>query len=195
MDIRQLFFKLRSYTPIPLLALLVATAKPGLVPYLWGLALILLGESCRMWAVAHAGGATRTRAVGAPELVTSGPFARTRNPLYIANTMIYLGITCLAGGRLVWILAALGFSMLQYTLIVSLEEETLVKLFGFEYEFYRRHVPRWLLRPLAWDWSVPRQPDWKDAWRNEKHTRLNIIVSVVVFGFIWWVKYRSHVIT
>lgn len=185
MDVRQFFFKLRSYTPIPLLVLLVVTAKPTLHAYAWGLALILLGESFRMWAVAHAGGATRTREVGALELVTSGPFARTRNPLYIANALIYLGITFLAGGRPVWIAVALGFSVLQYTFIVSLEEETLVTLFGFEYEFYRRHVPRWRIRLLPWDWSLPRPPDWKDAWRNEKHTRLNIIASVVVFGLIW----------
>jgi protein-S-isoprenylcysteine O-methyltransferase Ste14 len=185
MDIRRFFFKARSYTPIPLLILLLWKPKPALEPFLWGLGLILVGETFRMWAVAHAGGATRTRDVGAPELVTSGPFARTRNPLYLANTLIYLGIACLAGGRLIWVLIALGFSCLQYTLIVSLEEETLVKLFGFEYEFYRRHVPRWLLRPLPWSWSIPRSPDWKDAWRNEKHTRLNIIVSIIVFGLIW----------
>jgi protein-S-isoprenylcysteine O-methyltransferase Ste14 len=188
MDLRKLFFKLRSYTPIPLLVFLLLTAKPALAPFLWGLGLIFVGETFRMWAVAHAGGATRTRDVGAPELVTSGPFARTRNPLYIANTLIYIGIAGLAGGHLLWVLMALGFSVLQYTLIVSLEEETLVKLFGFEYEFYRRHVPRWLFRPLAWSWSIPRSPDWKDAWRNEKHTRLNILFSVVVFGVIWLVK-------
>jgi protein-S-isoprenylcysteine O-methyltransferase Ste14 len=185
MDLRQLFFRLRSYTPVPLLVLLLLTAKPALESFLWGLGLILLGEAFRMWAVAHAGGATRTRDVGAPELVTSGPFARTRNPLYLANTLIYMGIAGLAGGRLIWVAMALGFSGLQYTLIVSLEEETLVKLFGFEYEFYRRHVPRWWFRPLSWNWSIPRQPDWKDAWHNEKHTRLNIILSIIVFGLIW----------
>lgn len=188
MDVRQLFFKLRSFTPVPLLVLLVATAKPALIPFLWGLALIALGESFRTWAVAHAGGSTRTRSVGAPELVTSGPFARTRNPLYIANAIIYTGIACLAGGRPIWILVAVGFSMLQYTLIVSLEEETLENLFGFEYQFYRRHVPRWVPRLLPWDWSIPHQPDWKDAWRNERQTRLNIVVSMIVFGVIWFIQ-------
>jgi protein-S-isoprenylcysteine O-methyltransferase Ste14 len=191
MDIRQLFFKLRSYTPIPLLVLLVVSARPTLPAFTWGLALILWGETLRMWAVAHAGGATRTRDVGAPQLVTSGPFARTRNPLYIANTIIYVGIACLAGGHLIWILFALGFSALQYSLIVSLEEETLAKLYGFEYEFYRRFVPRWMIRFVPWEWAVPCQPDWKDAWRNERHTRFNIYLSILVFSLIGIVRVHS----
>lgn len=184
MDIRQLFFKLRSYTPIPLLILLVYTSQPALTQFLWGLAFMLAGEFIRMWGVAHAGGATRTRNVGAPQLVTSGPFAHARNPLYIGNALIYLGVVFLAGGKLLWILIALGFCALQYGLIVSLEEETLDKLFGFEYEFYRRGVPRWFPRITLWNWNMPRPPDWKDAWRNEKHTRTNLIIAVIAFALI-----------
>jgi protein-S-isoprenylcysteine O-methyltransferase Ste14 len=184
MDVRQFFFKLRSYTPIPLLVLLLITAKPSVQSYLVGLAFMLGGELIRMWGVAHAGGATRTRNVGAPMLVTSGPFARTRNPLYIGNALIYVGVVFLAGGLWYWIPVALGFCALQYGLIVSLEENTLVDLFGPEYEFYRRSVPRWMPRVVPWSWSIPRRPDWRDAWRNEKHTRINLIVMIVVFGLI-----------
>jgi protein-S-isoprenylcysteine O-methyltransferase Ste14 len=184
MDIRQLFFKLRSYTPIPLLGALVYTAAPTLDAFVWGLILLMIGEVVRMWGVAHAGGATRTRDVGAPQLITSGPFAHARNPLYLGNTLIYVGVVCLAGGHLLWILIALAFCAVQYSLIVSLEEETLVNLYGIEYELYRRSVPRWVPRLTPWNWSLPIQPDWKDAWRNEKHTRLNLLVAVVVFALI-----------
>ncbi len=189
MDLRKFFFKLRSYTPIPLLILLVVTGEPELSAFLWGMALLIAGEALRMWAVAHAGGATRTRHVGAPALVTSGPFAHMRNPLYVANTLIYIGIACLADGRLAWILAALAFSVVQYSLIVSLEEETLRGLFGVEYRLYSKRVPRWIPRVLPWEWSIPRKPDWKDAWRNEKHTRLNLFLAILVFSAIW--AYRS----
>lgn len=184
MDIRQLFFKLRSYTPIPLLVLLIYTAAPRWSPFLWGLGFMIIGELIRMWGVAHAGGATRTRHVGALQLVSSGPFAHTRNPLYIGNAFIYLGVVFLAGGKLLWIIVALGFCALQYGLIVSLEEETLVRLFGFEYDFYARRVPRWLPRLTPWRWSMPRVPDWKDAWRNERHTRINLLMAVIIFAII-----------
>lgn len=184
MDIRNLTFKLRSYTPIPLLVLLIASSRPSLGPFLWGLAFMVLGELIRLWAVAHAGGATRTRNVGASLLVTSGPFAHTRNPLYLANALIYVGVVFLAGGQLIWILIALGFCALQYGLIVSLEEETLAKLFSAEYELYRRCVPRWTLRPTPWSWALPRKPDWKDAWYNERRTRINLLLAAAVFALI-----------
>ncbi len=184
MDIRQFFFKLRGYTPIPLAILLVAYSQPAWKPYLGGLILMGIGEALRMWGVAHAGGSTRTRKVGAPSLVTSGPFAYCRNPLYVANAVIYLGVVLLAGGQLLWIAIALGFCALQYGLIVSLEEETLLNRFGFEYEFYRRQVPRWLPRLTPWNWAIPQKPDWKDAWRNEKYTRINHIIAIVVFALI-----------
>jgi protein-S-isoprenylcysteine O-methyltransferase Ste14 len=184
MDFRKLFFKLRSYTPIPLLILLLVSARPNLPAFLYGLGFIVSGELIRLWAVAHAGGSTRTRNVGAPEFVTSGPFAHARNPLYIANTLIYIGIAFLAGGKLLWIAIALGFSILQYSLIVSLEEETLNQLFSPDYRLYCRGVPRWIPRLTPWEWRLPRTPDWGDAWRNEKHTRLNIIAALLVFAVI-----------
>ncbi|TKJ42503.1 protein-S-isoprenylcysteine methyltransferase [candidate division LCP-89 bacterium B3_LCP] len=184
MDIRQFFFKLRSYTPIPLLIILLATAKPQFIPFIWGIALMLAGELIRFWGVAHAGGSTRTRDVGAHMLVTSGPFAHLRNPLYIGNALIYIGVACLAGGELIWILVAFAFCAVQYSLIVSLEEETLIEIFGIEYELYCRNVPRWMPRLSPWNWSIPKKPDWKDAWRNEKHTRANLLIALVVFSLI-----------
>lgn len=184
MDIRHFFFKFRSYTPIPLLALLLIYAKPSLIPFLWGLGLMGFGELIRIWGVAHAGGSTRTRDVGAPILVTSGPFARTRNPLYIGNALIYLGVVFLAGGRPIWILIALGFCILQYSLIVSLEEQTLEELFGIEYKLYSRNVPRWIPRITPWSWSLPKKADLGDAWRNEKHTHINLIIAVFVFAIV-----------
>ena len=184
MDIRQLFFTLRSYTPLPLLALLIYTSEPTLESFIWGIILIIAGEGIRTWGAAHAGEFTRTRDISAPSLITSGPFAHTRNPLYLGNALVYLGVVCLAGGHLLWIVIALGFCAVQYSLIVSLEEETLVDLHGIEYELYRRGVPRWIPRLTPWSWSLPKQPDWKDAWRIEKQTRINLSVAVVVFATI-----------
>lgn len=184
MDIRQLFFKLRSYTPIPFLALLIYTSEPILESFIWGLILIIAGEGIRLWGVAHAGEFTRTLDVKAPTLVTSGPFAHTRNPLYLGNALIYLGVVCLAGGQSLWILITLAFCALQYSLIVSLEEETLVDLFSIEYKLYRRGVPRWIPRLTPWNWSLPRQANWRDAWRTEKNTHINLSVVVIIFAII-----------
>ncbi len=145
MDIRQFFFQYRSFTPIPLILLLFYLAQPKIYPFVFGLLLALVGEGLRWWAVAHAGGETRTRQVGAGELVTSGPFAHVRNPLYLANLFIIPGFVLMAGGGLPWMLGVgWAFWAVQYSLIISLEEETLDKLFGDTYRRYRNKVPRFL---------------------------------------------------
>jgi len=68
MDVRNIFFKLRSYTPIPIALTIIYYSSP-VVPYnILGISLILIGELIRINAVRFAGGATRTRSVGAPFL-------------------------------------------------------------------------------------------------------------------------------
>ena len=100
MGIRKFFFKYRSYTPIPIVLLIIYCSEPTKSFIMIGLALIAPGEFIRISAVRYAGGATRTRNVGAPYLCTSGPYSLTRNPLYCGNVIIYIGTVFFAGGNL-----------------------------------------------------------------------------------------------
>ena len=152
MDIRQFFFKYRSYTPIPIAILIIYFASEQKPYCLLGLLMLLFGESIRIWAVSYAGGKTRTRKVGAPALCTSGPYAFTRNPLYLGNMFMYIGIALVAGAPniIFMILIIFSFFMIQYILIVSLEEETLTNLFGEAYRNYKKNVPPIFPRIAPW---------------------------------------------
>ena len=97
MNIGNFFFKYRSYTPIPLAVVIIYNAQYANAYVVLGLVCIIFGESIRFWAVSYAGGITRTTTVGATTLCTAGPFAHTRNPLYIGNMLIYGGIVLIAG--------------------------------------------------------------------------------------------------
>ena len=99
MDIRNIFFKFRSYTPIPIALAIIYNSQPILPFNVLGILLIVNGEMIRINAVRYAGGATRTRNVGAPSLCTSGPYSYTRNPLYWGNIIIYAGVAFLGGGQ------------------------------------------------------------------------------------------------
>ena len=145
MDVRQFFFKYRGYTPVPLILIVIIFAKPSPRSFLGGLVLMLIGEIIRFWGVSYAGGATRTRHVGAQQLVTNGPFGHVRNPLYIGNIFMYTGAAIIAHIWMPWLIFAVWILFgIQYYLIVNLEEENLHKLFGQKYLFYCKQVPRFL---------------------------------------------------
>ncbi len=183
MSLGQFFFKYRSYTPIPLVLMVIYFARPTMAGIITGLIFITLGESIRIHANRYAGGATRTVKVGASALCTSGPFARVRNPLYIGNMFLYTGIVLFAGAPSVPLMMAItwGFFVIQYSLIVSLEEETLRTKFGKEYENYCINVPRLLPRLKAWAGDDDRQPKTiKATLKIEKRTLQNIAVIMVI---------------
>ena len=183
MDIRQFFFKYRSYTPIPIAILIIYFASEQKPYYLLGLLMLLFGESIRIWAVSYAGGKTRTRKVGAPALCTSGPYAFTRNPLYLGNMFMYIGIALVAGAPniIFMILIIFSFFMIQYTLIVSLEEETLTNLFGEAYINYKKNVPPIFPRITPWKnkAETKRTPLLKTL-KTEKRTLQNVFLILAL---------------
>jgi protein-S-isoprenylcysteine O-methyltransferase Ste14 len=184
MDIRRFLFKNRSFTPIPIILTVIYLSSPS-TPYVYmGFVLVITGEVIRFNAVRYAGGATRTTKVGASSLCTAGPYARTRNPLYLGNVIIYAGMVFVAGGIWIWYLlpVIITFFILQYAFIISLEEETLAIKFGGAYKIYSNNVPRLLPRLNAWDNLDRRQPATvKKTLKNEKRTLQNIIlISAII---------------
>ena len=178
MDLRNLLFSYRSFTPIPIAVTIVYFSHPVL-PYLYiGLGLIFIGELTRINAVRYAGGVTRTMKVGAPSLCTAGPYSITRNPLYFGNMIIYCGIVFTAGGVHMWQLFFLTFIYFtfQYSMIISLEEERLRELFNKEYEMYCQNVPRLFPRLKPWLNKDDRSPkSVKKTIKTEKRTLQNLI--------------------
>ncbi len=183
MDIHNFFFKYRSYTPIPLALMIIYFSMP-MLPYLWyGLACLAIGESIRFWAVSYAGGITRTTNVGAPALCSSGPFAHVRNPLYIGNLFIFSGIVLVAGAPNIWAMLVLTwiFFIIQYALIVDLEEKTLTGLFSDNYEIYKQNVPRLIPRLSSWKNDDKRKPmAFLKTLKTEKRTLQNIVLIIIL---------------
>ena len=184
MDVRQFFFKNRGYTPLPLAFAIIFCADPSGSATIVGFLLVLVGEIIRLNCVHHAGGATRTRKVGAPALCTSGPFGYVRNPLYLGNIIIYAGVVLMAGGPFMWQLLGMtvAFFFLQYGLIISLEEEILMGKFGNEYRLYLTTVPRCIPRTTSWSGHNKTSPlTWGKTFRTERRT---FQVLAIFFLFI-----------
>mgnify|MGYP003307717410 FL=1 len=160
MDIRNFFFKNRSFTPIPIALSIIYFAQSNNYYVLFGAATLLLGEGIRMWSVSYAGGETRTTNVGAPSLCTAGPYGFVRNPIYVGNMLMYLGIVIIAGSPnlALMIITTMTFFLIQYSLIISLEEEKLLELFGEEYNIYRKNVRSIIPRIYRWKTNDNRSP-------------------------------------
>ncbi len=169
---------------------MVAFAEPGVVSFAVGLAVTLIGEGIRFWGVAYAGSLTRvTGGVGAPSLIVAGPFARMRNPLYVGNMIMYVGIGLMANALTPWLVVAAGlYFFFQYSMIVSLEEDFLSKEFGEEYHEYRKAVPRFIPRLTRFtsDAAEHQLPSWREGLRSEKRT-LQALVLVTGLIVLRWV--------
>ncbi|EWC40246.1 isoprenylcysteine carboxylmethyltransferase family protein [Pseudomonas stutzeri] len=76
-------------------------------------------------------------------LVEEGPFRFSRNPIYLADSLIYVGIALLWGSLWPWLLLPLVIFTMQRGVIVH-EERLLGQLFGAEYHAYCGRVRRWL---------------------------------------------------
>src|ERR1700693_1881606 len=79
---------------------LVAFGRPSAGSIALGLPLALAGEALRCWAVGYSGVTTRSGTVTAPALVTAGPYAHVRNPLYAGNFLTALGFSIAFTGGL-----------------------------------------------------------------------------------------------
>jgi protein-S-isoprenylcysteine O-methyltransferase Ste14 len=80
---------------------------------------------------------------GTDHLVTNGPFSFTRNPLYLAGTMLVLGIGLVSG--IVWfLLLAILAAFTVQKLAIEREERHLQARFGETYLDYAGRVRRWI---------------------------------------------------
>lgn len=148
MDIRLKIFEMRSYTPIPFLLVMIVYADPTPTTLITGGLIAMMGEAIRFWGVSICGSETRTTGVvGATNLITDGPFGHVRNPLYVGNILMYLGIAVMSNALVPYLVAVVFlWFVFQYHLIVSREEEHLQTAFGAEYATYCENVPRFIPR-------------------------------------------------
>ena len=185
---KEFFFKYRGYTPIPFFILAIVYANPQKDLFIFGILLVIFGELIRIWGVAYAGCATRTREVKeAPLLVTNGPYAFMRNPLYFGNMFIYSGFIIATGALLPSLLyITILFFSIQYSLIVSLEEKGLEELFGEQYLQYKRAVPRFYLRLSPYPGRTQIKADYFKALKSEKTTFLSMAILLAILAARWF---------
>ena len=76
-------------------------------------------------------------------LVTEGSFRYSRNPIYLALTLLYLGVALLINALWILLLVVPAVLVLRYG-VIAREEAYLTRKFGDAYRQYTAQVRRWL---------------------------------------------------
>lgn len=154
--------RLRLLAVFALVGALVWLARPTPLSAALGAFLVVLGESVRFWAAGHLHKTV--------ELITSGPYRYTRNPLYLGRLLIFTGIATMTSlpFHVNWIALGLGYLVFFGYYMPRkerIEPARLREWHGESYDRYFRAVPALFpaLRPYA-DGSA-------DGWKLERMLR------------------------
>jgi protein-S-isoprenylcysteine O-methyltransferase Ste14 len=143
-------------------AFVVVLADPSARSLLYGLPLALAGEALRLWASGHIEKTER--------LATGGPYAHSRNPLYVGSLLIALGVAVACASA--WVVLAVAVYFLAfYPAVVREEAAFLARKFESEYASWAASVPLFWprLRPAGprtsrFEWQrVRRNREWRTA--------------------------------
>jgi protein-S-isoprenylcysteine O-methyltransferase Ste14 len=120
-----------------------AEASPGTVvagAVLFGAGAVIAGWS---WSLFHKAGTTRVPGQPSTALVTSGPYRRSRNPMYVGLALVYLGEAGML--RQAWPVLALPLVLAYLNwVVIPVEERRLHEVFGDAYDRYCAITRRWL---------------------------------------------------
>lgn len=163
---------------------LVVLAKPRPVEVAVGFVIAAAGEAIRFWAAGHL---LKTK-----ELITSGPYRYTRNPLYLGRLLILTGlcVMCRLPYFANWILLGIGLAVFLFYYMPRkerVEPARLRAVHGDAYDRYFKAVPALIptLRPYATTsnlgWSSDRMVRNREAWM--------VVGILAITLFLLW---RSH---
>lgn len=115
---------------------------------------LALGAGLTDWGIRTLGRETSSGLPGA--FSAAGPYRWTRNPQYLGDILMTIGVVFVSDS---WRVAALGAGGIACLLLAPRAEEGwLVERYGERYERYRRRVPRLLGRPGDPEPCVSQEP-------------------------------------
>ena len=167
-----------------LLGWLVWASQPTPGVFLLGLGPVFLGEALRFWAAGHL--------LKSRELVTSGPYAYTQNPLYLGRIFLYSGFCIMARLPHFLNLAALvaGIAVFAFYYIprkIRVEGARLAELHGKAWRAYFEEMP--ILFPRMAPYSGMRPAPWRAERMMRNREYLMVIgvggVCLIFAGKAW----------
>jgi len=156
-----------------LFGIVLVSARPTTGSILSAVPVALLGEAIRLWASGHI---EKTHA-----LATGGPYAHTRNPLYVGSVLLALAAGIATSSP--WAIAAVAaYFVVFYPAVVAEEQAFLRRKFPHEYASWERAVPLFLPR-LTPAGARSSRFSWKRVSSN-REWRTAVAVPAL-FALLW----------
>jgi len=167
-----------------LATLLVLLARPTPWSVTFGFAFVALGEFVRLWAAGHL-----RKTI---ELVTSGPYRYTRNPLYLGRLLVFTGLCVMARlpFELHWVVLLVGYSVFfGYYLPRKerIEPARLRETHGEAYDRYFRAVPA--LVPTLHPYPEGASTGWSSERMLQNREPWMVLTLLSVSLLLLWVSY------
>jgi protein-S-isoprenylcysteine O-methyltransferase Ste14 len=190
----QFLFRFRSYIPMLVLIVLVGAFWKGLPrdsgaeDYFWravALCVTAAGLLLRFITIGRIPSGTsgrNTKRQKASTLNTTGTYSIVRNPLYLANGLVWAGIVLLLESPALAMIFS-GVLLLYYMFVVFAEEDFLAAAFGNDYMNYAATTPALIPRLGRWrPWNRPFS--WRMMIRREHDSVFSALTGlVIVFHF------------
>ncbi|GAV20296.1 hypothetical protein MMIC_P1261 [Mariprofundus micogutta] len=159
--LRKVFLRARIPASILMALAIIVFAKPTQTSWLLGLAVIVLGETLRIWASGHIHKMA--------EVTQTGPYAMCRHPLYLGHLIIASGFCIVGDSMLAFIIVTISF-FIVYMPTWKNEEKYLTEQFGDTYSDFMKAtpalLPRWSSKVFdgSFSWAlVSQHREWKHA--------------------------------
>lgn len=151
-----------------------------------GLLVCAAGQALRFAVIGYAyirrGG--KNKQLDAPKLVVEGFYAHSRNPMYVGNFLLLVGLAILWNSAFVTLLV-LPLMLLAIHAIVRAEERFLADRFGPDYDEYCRRVNRFLPSPRGLGETMSSMHfEWKRALRKDYGTFFAWTSTAIVFMIV-----------
>lgn len=167
------FKKMRLLLAWAAIPILILSSNMNDRTFRWGIITMILGELIRFWAL----GFIEKKG---EKLAMSGPYAFVRNPLYVGNFFLGLGITILVWNWMITVLFLVGFLGI-YTGTIRGEEKYLRERHGKTFEDYCAHVRAFF--PRLTPYKAPQQDSFR--WdRIIKHHEYVTVLGIMLIAML-----------
>jgi protein-S-isoprenylcysteine O-methyltransferase Ste14 len=157
--------------------LTLALARPSLSSLAAGFSVGVLGELIRLWASGHI---EKTE-----KLATGGPYAHTRNPLYVGSTLLALGVA-IAAASVIVVAAVVVYFAVFYPAVIAEESRFMRGKFGADYDAWSREVPAFFPR-LTPGGARTSRFSWE---RVNKNREWRTVCALPLLGLLFYLRMR-----